>query len=392
MLTIYPFTPNRSKCKMLLEVIEVKELNIGKCIIKKRKEKGITQEQLADYIGVSKASVSKWESGLSFPDILLLPELATYFNISLDELLGYSPQLTKEDIKKLYNKLSHEFAIKPFDEVINQCKELIKKYYSCFPFLLSMIQLLLNYSILEKDEVIRKEILKQCILLSRRIKEESDSISDIKNANTMEALAEMTLGNSEEVIRLLDNQLIPYSGEDVILINAYQMRGETLKAKEVNQIRLYNKVINVLTILNSYLYLNMMEPVLFEKVYSQGIQIIDSFQLNEIFTNDIFGIHIIAAQGYLIQEKKEKAIGALKEYVKTVCNIKFPLSFKGNEYFTKVGKWFEDNNCIGGNTPVDEITIKKNLVSAVVENPAFKLLEDDERYILLVKKLKGKLD
>lgn len=370
----------------------MKVLNIGKCIIEKRKAKGITQEQLADYIGVSKASVSKWESGASFPDILLLPELATYFNISVDELLGYSPQLTKEDIKKIYNKLSHEFAIKPFDEAVNQCKELIKKYYSCFPFLLSMIQLLLNYSILEKDSEIRKEILKQCIMLSKRIKEESDSISDIKNANTMEALAEMTLGNNEKVIQLLDNKLLPYSGEDVILINAYQMKGETSKANEVNQILIFNKVINILTLLNNYLYLNIKDPDLFEKIYSQGIQIIDSFMLNEIFTNDVLGIHIVAAQGYLIHEKKEKAIDALKQYVNTVCNIKFPLTFKGNEYFTKVNQWLEESNFIGVNTPVDEKTIKEKLVSSITENPAFISLKEDERYNLLIKKLKGKLD
>lgn len=369
----------------------MKKLNIGKCIIEKRKAKGITQEQLADYIGVSKSSVSKWESGVSFPDILLLPELATYFNITVDELLGYSPQLTKEDIKKIYNKLSHEFAIKPFDEVVNQCKELIKKYYSCFPFLLSMIQLLLNYSILERDSEIRKEILKQCIMLSKRIKEESDSISDIKNANTMEALAEMTLGNNEKVIQLLDNKLLPYSGDDVILINAYQMKGETSKANEVNQILLFNKVINILTLLNNYLYLNIKNPDLFEKIYSQGIQIIDSFMLNEIFTNDVLGIHIVAAQGYLIQENKEKAIDALKQYVNTVCNIKFPLTFKGNQYFTKVNQWLEESNFIGANTPVDEKTIKEKLVSSITENPAFVSLKEDERYNLLVKKLKGKL-
>lgn len=370
----------------------MKKLNIGKCIIEKRKAKGITQEQLADYIGVSKASVSKWESGVSFPDILLLPELATYFNISVDELLGYSPQLTKEYIKKIYNELSYEFAVKPFDEVVNQCKELIKKYYSCFPFLLSMIQLLLNYSILEKDCEIRKEILKQCIVLSKRIKEESDSISDIKNANTMEALAEMTLGNNEKVIQLLDNKLLPYSGDDVILINAYQMKGETSKANEVNQILIFNKVINILTLLNNYLYLNIKEPDLFEKIYSQGIQIIDSFMLNEIFTNDVLGIHIVAAQGYLIQEKKEKAIDALKQYVNAVCNIKFPLTFKGNEYFNKVNQWLEGSNFIGANTPVDEKIIKEKLVSSITENPAFISLKEDERYNLLVKKLKGKLD
>lgn len=369
----------------------MRELNIGKCIIHKRKEKGITQEQLANYIGVSKASVSKWESGLSYPDILFLPELATYFNISVDELLGYSPQLTKEDIKKIYSKLSHEFAVRPFDEVMEQCNKLIKKYYSCFPFLLSIIQLLLNYSNLIKNDAIKKEIFQQCVFLSRRIKEESENISDIKNANTMEALAEMTLGNSEEVIRLLDNKLDPYRGDDVILINAYRMQGDADEANKVNQILLYNNVINTLTLLSNYLSLNMMDSVLFEKIYSQGIQIIDSFQLKEIFTNDVFAIHIVAAQGYLIAENKEKAIDALERYINTVCSIQFPLSFRENEYFTHIGKWLEDNNFIGTNTPLDEITIKKSFVDTVARNPAFEHLKEDERYNLLVKKLKEKL-
>lgn len=52
-----------------------------------RKEKGITQDELANYIGVSKASVSKWETGQSYPDIAFLPQLAAYFNISVDELI-----------------------------------------------------------------------------------------------------------------------------------------------------------------------------------------------------------------------------------------------------------------------------------------------------------------
>ncbi len=54
----------------------------------RRKQLGVTQEQIADYVGVSRAAVSKWEKGLSYPDITLLPKLATYFNVSIDELLG----------------------------------------------------------------------------------------------------------------------------------------------------------------------------------------------------------------------------------------------------------------------------------------------------------------
>ena len=67
----------------------MKEINIARKLTTKRREKGITQEELALYIGVSKASVSKWETGQSYPDITFLPQLATYFNISIDELMGY---------------------------------------------------------------------------------------------------------------------------------------------------------------------------------------------------------------------------------------------------------------------------------------------------------------
>jgi len=367
------------------------KLNISKCIVQKRKEKGITQEKLAEYIGVSKASVSKWESGQSYPDILLLPELATFFNVSVDELLGYSPQLTNEDIKKMYNKLSHEFAVKPFDEVMEQCNKIIKEYYSCFPFLLSMIQLLLNHSTLAKTEDTKKEILQQCILLSQRVKEESESISEFKSANSMEALAEMGLGNSEEVIRLLNDKLVPYSGDDVMLIMAYQMLGENDQANKVNQILLYQNVIDTLTLLTNYLSLHMMEPVLFEQIYSQGIQIIDSFQMKEIITNAVFGIHIVAAQGYLLQQEKEKALKALKQYVNIVCGYQYPLRLKGNSYFNQVDTWLEDNITIGTSSPIDEITIKTNFIKMVDENPAFTPLREDEQYKMILKNLKEKL-
>lgn len=367
------------------------KLNISKCIIQKRKEKGITQEKLAEYIGVSKASVSKWESGQSYPDILLLPELATYFNVTVDELLGYSPQLTNEDIKKMYNKLSHGFAAQPFDEVMEMCNQTIKEYYSCFPLLLAMIQLFLNHAPLPKTEEIKKEMLQQCISLSERVKEESGSIRDIKSANTMEAMAEMVLGNSEAVIRLLNDQLTPYGGDDVMLIMAYQMQGENDQANKVNQILLYQNVIGTLTLLTNYLSLHMTEPVLFEQIYSQGIQMIDSFQMKEILTNAVFGIHIVAAQGYLMQQEKDKALNALEQYVNIVCSLQYPLKLKGNGYFNQVDEWLGENITIGSNAPIDEITIKTNFIKTVEENPAFMPLREEDRYKKMLKILKGKL-
>lgn len=76
----------------------MKEINTAKMIMTKRKEKKITQDELAQYIGVSKADISKWETGQSYPDITLLPILPSYFDVSIDELIGYESQMVKEDI------------------------------------------------------------------------------------------------------------------------------------------------------------------------------------------------------------------------------------------------------------------------------------------------------
>ena len=53
-----------------------------------RRKKDITQEELANRFGISPQAVSKWERGEGFPDITLLPELAQYFDVTIDELMG----------------------------------------------------------------------------------------------------------------------------------------------------------------------------------------------------------------------------------------------------------------------------------------------------------------
>ena len=57
-------------------------MNLGLNIKKYRLLKGMTQEELAEYTGVSSRAVSRWENGITFPDISLLPILANLSNIS----------------------------------------------------------------------------------------------------------------------------------------------------------------------------------------------------------------------------------------------------------------------------------------------------------------------
>ena len=63
-------------------------INIGKNIKSFRRRCGFTQVYLAEKLGISVQAVSKWETGTSMPDIMLLPEIAREFGVSIDELFS----------------------------------------------------------------------------------------------------------------------------------------------------------------------------------------------------------------------------------------------------------------------------------------------------------------
>ena len=80
-----------------------------------RKEKGITQEQLATELHVSNQAVSKWESGKCYPDIELLPIIADFFKVSIDDLLRKDPDTLQNMRAKPEDSLT-EAAIKLGEE------------------------------------------------------------------------------------------------------------------------------------------------------------------------------------------------------------------------------------------------------------------------------------
>ena len=91
--------------------------SIGHHIAELRKAKGITQEALAQVIGVSGQAVSKWESGGS-PDILLLPVIADYFGVTIDRLFGRKVEMVEDIEKTIINYIGeplNDFGEEPWD-------------------------------------------------------------------------------------------------------------------------------------------------------------------------------------------------------------------------------------------------------------------------------------
>lgn len=80
------------------------EIRINEKLRQLRKDKGNTQEQLAMHLGISRQSVEKWERGEGYPDIILLPAIASYYNVSVDDLLGVSEIEKQEKLKEYFKK------------------------------------------------------------------------------------------------------------------------------------------------------------------------------------------------------------------------------------------------------------------------------------------------
>ncbi|MBQ9975146.1 MAG: helix-turn-helix transcriptional regulator [Clostridia bacterium] len=83
----------------------MKEISISKNIAELRKQKGITQEQLAEALNISPQAVSKWETNTSQPDTQMLPLIAGYFEVSIDYLF-YGKEITYSEIyEKVFQKI-----------------------------------------------------------------------------------------------------------------------------------------------------------------------------------------------------------------------------------------------------------------------------------------------
>ena len=95
-------------------------MELNNTVLSLRTEKGYTQEQFAGMLGVSAAAVSKWERGIAYPDITLLPKIAEVFNVSVDYLLGYDVTCKKtiSEVISEANRLRKELKSDEAEQLI----------------------------------------------------------------------------------------------------------------------------------------------------------------------------------------------------------------------------------------------------------------------------------
>ena len=120
-------------------------ITLGENIKKKRTEQGITQEQLAEALEVSPQAVSRWENEASFPDITLLPVIAGYFDVTVDELLGVDIERKEEEIKKILDEVQKLEHLGKSYEASCLLREKVKEYPNSAELLYNLAGAIYSY-------------------------------------------------------------------------------------------------------------------------------------------------------------------------------------------------------------------------------------------------------
>lgn len=224
-------------------------INIGAVIARERKRRAMTQGDVADFVGVSKAAVSKWELGVSLPDITLLPKLSELFSISLEELLDYEATLPEKTVHEVRDRLFEEFQ-SDAEEAFEHLDTIVRLHFSSWSLLLTAAALLLavsNGRVKSGKADSSERFIKRAVEYCERVECECPNEALVHRAKRLHAvllllLLHETKDGLDDIIALLGSNAESDISSAPLLAEAHFVSGDTEAAKELFQRMLANGV------------------------------------------------------------------------------------------------------------------------------------------------------
>lgn len=368
--------------------------NLGDNIIRLRHEKKLTQEEIAAFVGVTKASVSKWENRQSMPDISILPALATLFDVSIDELLGYEPQLEDKQIRRIYQSLSEEFVNNSFEDAYNEVLKQVRQYYNCYPFLLHMCVLMINHYNLAGDDKNQNDVLLEVQNWCCHIRENCKAANIVQDAIAVHTVINYLLKKYREVIEVLKEEANPLrmsNGNDKLLIQTYAMLGDMDNTEKYAQTIMYNSILNIVACSTLLLSVLMPDKDWCNDTINRIAVLNSSYKLNDVNKNTMVQYYYQAAINKVFYGEKEEAYYYLDQFIEQGIDlIKNPEKlFIYDSYFKKVEEWTNEA-ILGVILPRDKSFITSD-ISAMLEHPLLQSLAGENRFEKIKRKIKEEL-
>ena len=204
-------------------------LPIAEIIRNKRREKNVTQDELAQALGVTFQSVSRWENGVAYPDIELIPKIALFFGITTDELLGANEEARRTE---------YENFVKLIDSASDhrECFEIALKAWERFPdkyaFANVICNKLIHCDVLPRNKAL--PIVRE--LCDKMINENKDPHYRTR------AIQHIFMFEDEENLEKWDKYISGFQTKDQLLALRYNHRNEIDRLNFQNQINLWKSM------------------------------------------------------------------------------------------------------------------------------------------------------
>ena len=153
-------------------------MEIGAVIRKYRKEKEMTQEEMAGCLGVTASAVNKWENGNTLPDVALLAPVARLLGITTDTLLSYREKLTEREISATGEELRRCVEKKGLEAAFEFAENKIREYPNCGQLSLICAQILNGCCVIYGLEKSREQEEKLFYLYEKALKDEAEEVRE----------------------------------------------------------------------------------------------------------------------------------------------------------------------------------------------------------------------
>lgn len=222
-------------------------MNIGLKIRELRKNRGLTQERLAEYLNISSQAVSKWENGTTLPDITFVPKLSSIFCVSTDELFSTKPEITDKKIAQYNQKLSKLCNVYDYCGVAKLMEEAISEYPANYEFIWELAHALSHKRRKERD-------LKKIISLCEKIVEDCRDETLRNRAIRLLCLSYADNGEQQKAFNLISS-LPDEISEKQYLLEKVLTGEEKIKQAQENLLYSVETAIHKLIMLSSGSYM-----------------------------------------------------------------------------------------------------------------------------------------
>ena len=289
-------------------------MSIGTTIKRLRKERNITQEQLAEYLGITSRAISQWECDRTAPDISQLPALANIFEVSADVLLGIDVTQKEKRIAEIISGAHKHFEVGHMEEVMTTLRTGLKEFPNSYVL---MGELLNCLSSMANDSEQKNSLLQEGISLGEKILEECTI--DYVRHNAIRCLCSLYTekGDVERAIALATKMSPLFSSAENLLSNIYtdSKLTEHIQSK-LNALfcMVYNDLWRITepSTDGTSPYTNRECIQILEK-YPTIMDILIEDKNYGLFTIQMIGAKIKLAQYYMLEQETAKVLECLQE-------------------------------------------------------------------------------